>query len=357
MRRPWTRTACAALCALLLGEAALACTTFTLRTPRGVYFGKNYDFVIGHGMLVTNKRGVAKSALLDLAGDSPARWVSRYGSLTFNQFGRESPSGGINEAGLVIELMWLDGTAYPARDARPAVSVLGWIQHMLDTRATVQEVIDRSEEVRVAGGVPLHYLVADPSGATATIEFLNGELVCHEGGRLPVPVLTNDTYSSSVAYLKTFEGFGGRAPLRAGPGSLDRFCRAAAKVRAFEQGASGAPVDYAFGVLGDVAQGGFTRWSIVYDMANRVVHFRTLERPAVRRVALSALDLSCATPVRVLDLGSDGAGDVSAKFVPYTRAANRALIGRSFGGVDFLANTPPATLDALAAFPDSLRCQ
>jgi penicillin V acylase-like amidase (Ntn superfamily) len=349
----------AAACALLvcgLCDAARACTTFTLRTPRGVFFGKNYDFVIGDGMLVTNKRGVAKSAALDVAGDTPARWVSRYGSLTFNQFGREFPSGGMNEAGLVIELMWLDGTTYPERDDRPAVGVLGWIQHMLDTCSTTREVIDRAGLVRVAGGVPLHYLVADASGAAATVEFLGGKLVAHAGGTLPVPVLTNDTYASSMAHLGKHRGFGGPDPVPAGPASLDRFCRASAKVRAFEAGESGSPVDYAFEILGDVAQGRFTRWSIVYDVASRVVYFRTLERAEIRKVPLAAFDLSCATPVKVYDLAGSGSGDVSAKFVDYTREANRGLMGRSFGGVEFLKGTPPAQLDALARFPEALVC-
>src|SRR3712207_5256230 len=91
---------------LALPARGSACTTFCLRAGDGVVFGKNYDFSIGYGMVVTNKRGVAKTALLE-TDDRPARWVSRYGSITFNQFGRESPSGGMNEAGLVVELMWL----------------------------------------------------------------------------------------------------------------------------------------------------------------------------------------------------------------------------------------------------------
>jgi penicillin V acylase-like amidase (Ntn superfamily) len=43
---------------------------------------------------------------------NPAKWVSRYGSVTFNQYGCENPTGGMNEAGLVVEQMWLDESAY-----------------------------------------------------------------------------------------------------------------------------------------------------------------------------------------------------------------------------------------------------
>ena len=59
-------------------------------------------------------------------------WVSQYGSITFNQYGKEFPTGGMNEKGLVVELMWLDGTIYPQPDERPAIGVLQWIQYQLD---------------------------------------------------------------------------------------------------------------------------------------------------------------------------------------------------------------------------------
>src|SRR5918992_1645573 len=199
-----------------------ACTTFCLKKNGEVLFGKNYDWMVGDGLVFVNKRGVSKTASLE--GTNPARWVSRYGSVTFNQYGRENPSGGLNEAGLVIELMWLDETQYPAQDSRPALDVLEWIQYQLDTAATVAEVIENSEKVRISSLVRLHYLVNDKAGNSATIEFLNGKLVAHHGANLPFSTLTNDTYEKSLKYSKTM------ALERAhGNGSLERFARAARK--------------------------------------------------------------------------------------------------------------------------------
>src|SRR6185436_6195158 len=97
-----------ALLAILTAAASDACTTFC---ARGL-FGRNYDFEIGHGMVVVNKRAMRKFA------ESGASWASRFGSVTFNQFGRDNPMGGMNEKGLVVELMWLNGTRYPDADAR-----------------------------------------------------------------------------------------------------------------------------------------------------------------------------------------------------------------------------------------------
>jgi choloylglycine hydrolase len=128
-----------------------------------VVFGRNYDWDVDDGLIMVNKRGVAKVAAQggQNGADTPARWESEYGSVTFNQYGREFPTGGMNEKGLVVELMWLDETKYPPPDSRPSVSVLEWIQYQLDRRATVEEVLAHADEIRIAGRVPLHYLVAD----------------------------------------------------------------------------------------------------------------------------------------------------------------------------------------------------
>ena len=98
----------------LLPFESYACTTFCLKNKSEVLFGKNYDWMIGDGLVFVNKRGVAKVSSED---GNPAKWISKFGSVTFNQYGWESPSGGMNEAGLVIELMWLDDTQYPKADA------------------------------------------------------------------------------------------------------------------------------------------------------------------------------------------------------------------------------------------------
>ncbi|MET0752601.1 MAG: linear amide C-N hydrolase, partial [Pyrinomonadaceae bacterium] len=130
----------------LLFQSAFACTTFCLKSNNEVLFGRNYDWMIGDGLVFVNKRGVSKTSTKE---ENPAKWISKYGSLTFNQYGRETPMGGMNEAGLVIELMWLDGTKYPAKDKRPALDVLEWIQYQLDTSATTEEVLKNIENVRI----------------------------------------------------------------------------------------------------------------------------------------------------------------------------------------------------------------
>src|SRR5688500_8052501 len=151
-----------------------ACTTFLLQKDGQYYFGRNYDWITGSGMVVINKRGMMKTAGIS-AGAKKAEWTSIYGSSTFNQYGREYPTGGMNEKGLVVELMWLDETRYPQEDERPSLGCLQWIQYQLDLAATVDDVIASDKKIRISNkATPIHFLVADRTGNVSVIEFLNG---------------------------------------------------------------------------------------------------------------------------------------------------------------------------------------
>ncbi|HXT22260.1 MAG TPA: linear amide C-N hydrolase, partial [Thermoanaerobaculia bacterium] len=206
--------------ALLIGVApGLACTTFVLRDGGMVLFGKNYDWSLGDGLLVVNPRGLVRTAIVG-PGVRAATWTARFGSVTFNQYGVASPSGGINEAGLAIELMWLDEARYPDADQRPVVGNLEWIQYQLDRHATVGEVIASDVEVRIADNAPLHYLVADKSGDVAVVEFLGGRMAARRGRDVPVPALANDPYADELASWQRGQGTRSRFS-RAGRRALD----------------------------------------------------------------------------------------------------------------------------------------
>ena len=339
---------------VLLTAEAFACTTFCLKNGGEVLFGKNYDWMIGDGMVFVNKRGVEKSALVTGPG-TPARWVSKWGSVTFNQYGKDNPSGGMNEAGLVIELMWLDDTQYPKPDARPVVDVLEWIQYQLDTSVTVMDVVKNSEAVRIASPVKLHYLVNDKAGNAATIEFLDGKLIARIGTGLEVTALANDTYEKSLTYSKSTTLDKAKSE-----SSFDRFTRAASKTKEFAEKpkTEAEAVDYAFEILSNVAQKGSTQWSIVYDQRRLRVHFRTRQSPSVKTIDVKSFDYMCDGAVRILDVNAKESGDVTAKFADYTRAANRDLIERSFNGTPFLKDrVSAAERDALAAFPETFTCE
>lgn len=332
---------------LALAPAAYPCTTFCQLRDGEAIFGRNYDFEFGDAWLLVNQRGVNKRSV---AGD--LSWTSRYGSVTFNQYGKEFPMDGMNEAGLVVALMWLDGTEYPAPDLRPRLGVLEWIQYQLDNRASVAELVAAAESVRVQGGTPIHYLVADRTGAAATIEYLDGRLVVHQGASLPAAVLANSRYDVSVAYLGGFAGFGGSKPAPAGPGSLERFARAAILAR---QPSTAAPVDRAFEILGSVAQAN-TRWSVVYEATKGTVTWTTRTRQARRWVAMAGLDFACGGRTRGIDANAGVSGDVASRLVAYGSEENLTQLLVAYASTSFLQSVPRASIEATAAHAWSFDC-
>jgi penicillin V acylase-like amidase (Ntn superfamily) len=332
----------ALLVAALAAPAARACTTVCVGDETRPVVAYNYDFDPQEGLVLINKRGTIRKSRVDPGG---LTWTARYGSVTFNQFGRDNPTTGMNEKGLMVSLMWLDGTEYPPADDRPALTILEWIQHHLDTCASVAEVVAHAASVRPTGTTPIHYLFADATGDAAVVEFLGGRLTIHRGATLPVRALANSLYDESV---RAFEAAKAGATVPSSRGSLDRFVRGAMLASA-----PGDPIARGFAVLASVANPGRTRWSIVYDLGARVVSFRTDTNASVRRVALDRFDFSCRTPVATLDVTAPGAGDVTTGFREYTRAANRALIDASFSKTPFLAARPESERAAVAAHPDA----
>lgn len=307
-----------ALLLVLIGpNPAEACTTFALDGPKGPVVGKSYDWHMGQGSLIANPAGRTKVALLT-SRSTPARWTAKYGSLTFNQYGHELPNGGMNEAGLVVEIMWLKQAQHEPTDARPAINELQWIQMQLDLHATVEEVVKHAGDVRierVSGRV--HYLVCDKTGACASFEHLDGALVIEPQAQ--PRALTNHPYAVAKAHAAT------KKAKVSGHGSLARFSRAAsASTRRHDE-----PVAAAWQVLDGVLIDNYTQWGIVYEPEALKVHFRTRAQPAAKTVQMKAVLPTCAKGPFALDIDEPGSGDVSKHFVRLSEGRNRALVSTS----------------------------
>jgi choloylglycine hydrolase len=335
-----------------------SCTTFCFRSGDNGgdwIFGRNYDWDTGHCLLMVNKRGVVKTALTE---NNPAKWVSIYGSITFNQYGREFPLGGMNDAGLVIECMWLRPTRYPKQDAREELSELQWIQYQLDTCATVAEVVATDKKIRIEAGesAPLHFLVCDRTGDAAAIEFLDGKMTVYTGKNLPFSALANSTYSQSRTFVRTVKGDENSRGFQRAGYSLKRFMWAAAALNKWRTGAPVKPVDYAFKVLDRVSVSR-TMFGVVYDVSRRRIYFRTKGNPSIRLVDMNAFDFACGSPVKVLDLAVRGSGNMTARFSRYTYEANYQLIKKAWQETRFLRGRPERGVRIRARYPGTLECR
>lgn len=339
---------------LLMSSAVRPCTAFVLNKNGQVVFGRTYDWHFSSGLLLVNPRGLQKSTMPE-PGVTNFDWTSRYGSVTFNQYGREFPSGGMNETGLVIEVLWLNEAQWPAPDDRPAIGCLQWVQYQLDNYSTVQQVLDNIEKIRIVSLAKVHYFLADAGGASASIEFVNGRAVVHSGDNQPFRVLTNDTYQNSLRYLDKFDGFGGSKKISTSSKSLPRFARACNLLSESQLAQAKSAEAYAMKVIGSVKQKS-SQWQIVYNISAKKLSFRTRKRKKIKTLDLNNLDFSCARPLKMLALNSKVSGNINDKLKIYAVEANQKQIKKSFKLTKFLKVISRDQQKAVGLFPETFTC-
>lgn len=295
---------------------ATACLTFCLSNGGEIIYGRNFDWTVGIGAVFVNPRHVRKVSFTPPA-NAPVTWTSKYGSVTFNQFSRDIPVGGMNEEGLVIECL-VSAAQHPPVQGKKAITELQWIQYHLDMCKTVEEVITAAKKVGILKyAVPIHYFMTDASGRCAVIEYLDGKMVVRTGNTLPDKVLANMPYDFERKFAQSSND--------------GRFARAAKALMAFD--GKEKPVPYAYGVLDAVSQGDFTKWQVVYDVKRRTIHFKTLSKPAVKVVNMAKLGIADLDRPLMMDVNLDGKGAVDRKFKPCTREKNEALMDESIAAL------------------------
>ena len=316
-----------------VSSAEYACTAFVLKTGQRILFGRTLDVskAFTEGYLMSNPGGGARRSVLE---DSrrPATWTVKHGSVTFNLFGRGFPVGGMNAAGLVVEHLALPATTYPRGEGKPMTLEFEWVQYMLDTCGSVEELLSSARQVAIAPErIKMHFMVCDASGDCALLEFIDGTAVVYRGKDFTPPTIANSTYAASTGYLAQFAGHGGDTPLpRGSRKSLDRFVVAADQVIAFHAHREDATaIDTAFEVLKSVPNN--TLLSVVYDPAALKVHYRTRKNAERRTVALDDAALLMKAKGIMLDMHAE-----PGEAKPFSVDANNRSIESVVPGHGFL---------------------
>ena len=315
-KTPGLKPVCASLlvCCLCLTAVPTpsgACTSLALDNAPSV-FATNYDNISDLCLLFINKRGQRKTGLSASTNGEVLRWTARYASITFNVGGYQLPWAGMNERGLMLSTMQLRETVPPEPDERPPLDYGPlWMQYVLDTCATVDEVVAATRRVRIVQ-VEDHYLIADRLGNGAVIEFLDGEMVVHSGNDLPVKALTNGLYTESMNVWNQYRQ-AGNDDYSGLNSEFRRFCLSADQVTSFHPTDSETAVDYAFDAL-QIVSDGSTQMSIVFDTTTTRAYFKTRDHRETRYVDLYDFNLGCDTPVQMLDIHTPSSGNITGLF-------------------------------------------
>ena len=267
-------------------------------------------------------RGMKRSGEV---GPNSVKWTSKYGSVVASGYD-VSTTDGMNEVGLVANVLWLVESSYPKYDGKgPGLTIAAWAQYVLDNFATVSEALDTLAQepfTVVTDSVPgenrlttLHLSLSDASGDSAIVEYIDGKQVIHHSR--DYQVMTNSpTFEEQLALNSYWQQIGGTVMLPGTNRASDRFARASFYVNAIPK--SGEPVEAiasVFSVIRNVSVPygistpdqpniSSTRWRTVADQKRKLYFFESALTPNVFWTDLTKIDLSEQTgKVRKLDLG------------------------------------------------------
>lgn len=294
-----------------------SCTAFIIEKNGKYYLAKNLDWGIGVGYLHFNSKGILKTSLLD----AKLSWISKYNNLTFNQFGKGFPLGGINEKGLCIEELNMPSCSNKTDSIKLTINEFQFTQYILDNCSDIPDVKKRLENLRIHWNiVNLHYLVTDKKGNCLIIENFADHLQLYELKENDLKVLSNNTFNESKAYLKYFLGFGGNKEILKREGSIERFVFTTYLLSKYK---NSEPIPYAAKILNEVRQHD-TQWSIIYDLCNLKIYFKNCINKTYRIIDFNKLNDSCKTDYFALNLNNINTSNI--KFNELTISENESFI-------------------------------
>jgi choloylglycine hydrolase len=303
-----------------------------------VIVGRNMDWFEDMGSNIwIHPRGMEYNGM---ASENPLNWTSKYGSVVVTGYDIAATDG-VNEKGLDGNLLFLAESDYGKRDAGlPGVSLSLWLQYFLDNFATVDEAVDHITKHQfqprpVTAGmsekkpIHLHLSLADKTGDSAIIEFVNGRQIVYHDHRYKV--MTNSpTFDLQIEGLRRYKGFGGTEELPGSTKAADRFVRAAYYLQHLPETKKMRPaIAGVFSVMRNVGQPFGTAdpdepntsptiWRTVADLTNGLYFYESTTSPNIIWVDLNKIDFARRSGVRKLNLVDkpDRIGDVTVQFEP-----------------------------------------
>lgn len=333
------RTIAFTLATIILGNTiADACT-------RVVYKGPENNIITARSMdwkdeidanLWIFPRGLEKDGAV---GKNSIKWASKYGSVITSAWDIATTDG-INEKGLVTNILWLVESQYPKFNPegnKKGLSIAAWAQYALDNFATVKEAVDELSKEKftiVSEYVPgttkfttLHLSISDATGDNAIFEYIDGKLKIHHNPSYTV--MTNSpVFDQQLAINTYWQGIPGTIMLPGTNRAADRFVRASYYINAIPQTTDTRTAiasvfsvirncSVPFGISSEEEPNiSSTRWRSVSDQKNLVYYFETVKTPNTFWVDLKKVDFSKGADVKRLSVSKNEtySGDTSSSF-------------------------------------------
>lgn len=330
---------------LLFMSHAQACTNIVIKAKDDtVMVGRTLEFGPDLASVLYLKSRGARFSDRSATNHHSLSWQGKYGYVYANGFGMDLPLDGMNEKGLSIGYLYLPGyTTYPtlsttSSNTLKAISVMNLPHWLLSQYARVSDIKRELKNLRIYNdmkSVPqhpnvslsLHMIVTDETGASITIEWLNGKTQIVDN---KVGVLTNSPpFHWQLDNLKNYLGLSPYSPKPIkiqgmtytvngqGSGWLglpgdfsppSRFVKMVSMLSAVNSpdNAESALV-LAQHVLANVfIPAGFvrskeqagqeqldtTQWSVFKDLTHRKLYFNSYDYPMLQMIDLSQIDFS-----------------------------------------------------------------
>jgi hypothetical protein len=236
-----------------------ACSLFSaLDDPEYVLLGRNFDWEYSPALLLFTDPpdGYASVSMVDIAyigfeDDEIHQLIElsldeRTG-LLMTPF---LPFDGMNACGLGVGMAAVSPGNMAADPQKQSIGSLGVIREILDHACDIEDAVEiiQRYNIDMAGGPPLHYLIADRSGKAVLVEFYQGEMVL---------IPNQESWHQATNFLRSAYG-------ESAEGVCDRYDTIADRLTS-----TGGQLDMAgaMDLLGDVSQIG-TQWSIVYGLSD-----------------------------------------------------------------------------------------
>lgn len=246
---------------------SFGCSTLSVKSPEGTaLFGRNFDWdeckaMVIHTVPKDGYESISTTCLDFLGFGEDWGPDGSMGDKFMAPAAVYVPLDGMNEKGLcVADLMVNDGEVVHQDTDRPDLTITSALRLLLDKAATVDEALELLEQydMNFSIGAAHHFSIADATGKSVVVEYLEGEMVVSE-----TDVVTNH-YLAGDAGLAPEEVPDSQRQSHIRYEALSGLCLDAGGVMTVDEVRS-ALASAAQSNFSDTNGGELTSWSLVYD--------------------------------------------------------------------------------------------